>query len=128
MLSRAGTSVLVMTVDMNFDAHLARESARFAEALGNARPNTPVPTCPKWDADDLGLGSVPTDPVPECRPISWVESTAHERRSVQPGTVPPSAYQLSGGRLRIAHGARRWPPRAAKVCRFVPQVAARRPR
>ncbi len=42
-----------MTADMNFGAHLARESARFAEALAAAPPNARVPTCPDWDADDL---------------------------------------------------------------------------
>ena len=33
--------------------HLARESARFAEAVAAAAPGAPVPTCPDWDADDL---------------------------------------------------------------------------
>lgn len=42
-----------MTADMNFDAYLARESDRFAEALRAARPETRVPSCPEWDAEDL---------------------------------------------------------------------------
>lgn len=42
-----------MTAHLNFDAHLVRESARFAEALGAARPDTRVPSCPDWNADDL---------------------------------------------------------------------------
>ncbi len=33
--------------------HLARESARFREALRDAPPDARVPTCPDWDADDL---------------------------------------------------------------------------
>jgi uncharacterized protein (TIGR03083 family) len=33
--------------------HLARESARFAEALGHAAADARVPTCPDWDAADL---------------------------------------------------------------------------
>jgi len=33
--------------------HLARESARFAEVLGAAAPDAPVPTCPEWTVDDL---------------------------------------------------------------------------
>jgi uncharacterized protein (TIGR03083 family) len=38
---------------LDFDRHLARESARFAEALAGAQPDARVPTCPDWDADDL---------------------------------------------------------------------------
>lgn len=33
--------------------YLARESARFAEAIREAPPGAPVPSCPDWDADDL---------------------------------------------------------------------------
>jgi uncharacterized protein (TIGR03083 family) len=40
-----------MTLD--YVAHLRAESARFAEALREAAPGTPVPTCPNWNADDL---------------------------------------------------------------------------
>lgn len=42
-----------MTENLDFDAHVARESARFAEALRAALPDTQVPTCPDWDAADL---------------------------------------------------------------------------
>lgn len=42
-----------MTTNLDFDNHLARESARFAESLRDARPDLRVPTCPDWDADDL---------------------------------------------------------------------------
>jgi uncharacterized protein (TIGR03083 family) len=42
-------------VDSNLDyvAAVTRESARFAEAIGGAAPDVPVPTCPGWSADDL---------------------------------------------------------------------------
>jgi uncharacterized protein (TIGR03083 family) len=42
-------------VDSNLDyvAAITRESARFAEAIRGAAPDTPVPTCPGWTADDL---------------------------------------------------------------------------
>ncbi len=33
--------------------HLARESARFAEAIRQAPPEAAVPSCPDWNADDL---------------------------------------------------------------------------
>jgi len=33
--------------------HLARESARFAQAIREAPPDAPVPSCPDWNADDL---------------------------------------------------------------------------
>jgi uncharacterized protein (TIGR03083 family) len=42
-----------MPHDIDFHDHLARESARFAEAIRQAAPDTPVPTCPDWTADDL---------------------------------------------------------------------------
>jgi uncharacterized protein (TIGR03083 family) len=34
-------------------SHLVRESARFADAIQQARPQARVPSCPDWDADDL---------------------------------------------------------------------------
>jgi uncharacterized protein (TIGR03083 family) len=39
--------------DLDFIAHLIRESARFADAIRQAAPAEPVPTCPGWTADDL---------------------------------------------------------------------------
>jgi uncharacterized protein (TIGR03083 family) len=39
--------------DLDFLAHLRRESARFAVALRDAPSDARVPTCPDWDADDL---------------------------------------------------------------------------
>jgi uncharacterized protein (TIGR03083 family) len=42
-----------MATDMDYLDHLARDSARFLEALGGAPPNARVPSCPDWDADDL---------------------------------------------------------------------------
>ena len=33
--------------------HLAHESARFAQAIREAPPDAPVPSCPDWNADDL---------------------------------------------------------------------------
>lgn len=38
---------------LQFLDHLTRESARFRAALAEADPQTRVPTCPDWDADDL---------------------------------------------------------------------------
>ena len=42
-----------MRNDLDYLAHLGRESARFAEAVRLARPDARVPSCPDWDADDL---------------------------------------------------------------------------
>ena len=39
--------------NLDYVAHLAQESARFAEAIRGAAPDVPVPTCPGWNADDL---------------------------------------------------------------------------
>lgn len=42
-----------MATDLDYLAHLARESARFAEVIGELRPTARVPSCPDWNADDL---------------------------------------------------------------------------
>ncbi|HUL26820.1 MAG TPA: maleylpyruvate isomerase family mycothiol-dependent enzyme [Streptosporangiaceae bacterium] len=42
-----------MAAELDFLAHLARESARFAQAIGDAQPMALVPSCPGWNADDL---------------------------------------------------------------------------
>jgi uncharacterized protein (TIGR03083 family) len=49
-----------MRTDLDYIAHLARESARFGEVIGEAAPDAAVPSCPDWTADDLlwHLGSV----------------------------------------------------------------------
>jgi uncharacterized protein (TIGR03083 family) len=38
---------------MEYNDHLARESARFADAVRLAAPDAAVPSCPDWNADDL---------------------------------------------------------------------------
>jgi uncharacterized protein (TIGR03083 family) len=52
-MSAAHGSVHYVPSDLDFVAHLARESARFADALREAAPDTRVPSCPDWNADDL---------------------------------------------------------------------------
>src|SRR5215467_15586275 len=42
-----------MGAEIDFLDHLARESARFAQAIGEAQPGALVPSCPGWTADDL---------------------------------------------------------------------------
>lgn len=42
-----------MQHDLDYLGHLARESARFADAVQQAAPAAPVPSCPGWNADDL---------------------------------------------------------------------------
>lgn len=39
--------------DIDYLSHLARDSARFVEVLRQTPPESRVPTCPDWDADDL---------------------------------------------------------------------------
>lgn len=41
------------SADLDYLAHLSRDSARFVEVLARTRPETRVPSCPDWDADDL---------------------------------------------------------------------------
>jgi uncharacterized protein (TIGR03083 family) len=38
---------------VDYNEHLARESARFADAIKEAAPEAAVPSCPEWNADDL---------------------------------------------------------------------------
>jgi uncharacterized protein (TIGR03083 family) len=42
-----------MAAELDYLDHLARESARFAAALRDTKPDVAVPTCPDWNADDL---------------------------------------------------------------------------
>lgn len=42
-----------MQPTLDFDRHLAEDSARFLDALGRSTPEMPVPSCPDWTADDL---------------------------------------------------------------------------
>ncbi|MGH3094843.1 MAG: maleylpyruvate isomerase family mycothiol-dependent enzyme [Streptosporangiales bacterium] len=42
-----------MSRPLDYLDYLARESARFADALREAAPDAPVPPCPDWAADDL---------------------------------------------------------------------------
>jgi uncharacterized protein (TIGR03083 family) len=42
-----------MDTDLDYLLHIAEESARFGEAIGEAPPDARVPTCPDWNADDL---------------------------------------------------------------------------
>jgi uncharacterized protein (TIGR03083 family) len=42
-----------MPAELNYLDHLARDSARFAAAVRATTPDTNVPTCPDWTADDL---------------------------------------------------------------------------
>src|SRR5260221_14404134 len=39
--------------DLDYLAHIASESARFGNVMAGTAPDTRVPTCPDWDADDL---------------------------------------------------------------------------
>ena len=40
-------------MDLDYLAHLAADSARFATVIDGLPPDAPVPTCPEWNADDL---------------------------------------------------------------------------
>jgi uncharacterized protein (TIGR03083 family) len=42
-----------MDTDVDYLLHLARDSARFAEAIDEASPGARVPSCPDWNVDDL---------------------------------------------------------------------------
>jgi uncharacterized protein (TIGR03083 family) len=48
-----GRSLQDVGTDLDYLAHLARESARFAEVIGAVPAAARVPSCPDWSADDL---------------------------------------------------------------------------
>ncbi len=52
-MSQAPSTIPLVNSDLDFVAHLTRESGLFAAAIREAAPDAPVPTCPDWDADDL---------------------------------------------------------------------------
>jgi len=60
---------------LNYLAHLAADSTRFADALAEVPPGTSVPSCPGWDAADLiwHLGEV-----------QWFWSTIVSERASSP--------------------------------------------
>ena len=40
-------------MDLDYLAHLAADSARFATVIDGLPPDAPVPSCPEWNANDL---------------------------------------------------------------------------
>jgi uncharacterized protein (TIGR03083 family) len=103
-------------VDSNLDyvAHLTRESARFAEVLRGVAPDTPVPSCPGWSADDLAwhLGEVqwfwaaivredltgeraqelkPPRPSGHAALLTFLERASHDLAEVLAATPPQTA-------------------------------------
>lgn len=42
-----------MATELDYIAHLTRESARFLDVISQAPAGAPVPSCPDWTADDL---------------------------------------------------------------------------
>jgi uncharacterized protein (TIGR03083 family) len=52
-MSASRSSLHRVPSDLDFVAHLTQESTRFADAIREAAPDVPVPTCPEWNAEDL---------------------------------------------------------------------------
>src|SRR5215472_7360979 len=52
-MRRGGASIGAVDTPLDYLAHFAAESARFADAIEQAAPGAPVPSCPDWNADDL---------------------------------------------------------------------------
>jgi uncharacterized protein (TIGR03083 family) len=50
---RLPVPVTVVAMELDYLAHLERETARFADVLADADPRAAVPSCPEWTADDL---------------------------------------------------------------------------
>jgi uncharacterized protein (TIGR03083 family) len=79
-------------MDLDYVAHLAADSARFAAVIDGLPPGAPVPSCPEWNTDDLlwHLGEV-----------QWFWGTV-----VRDGVTRAEAEQLKperpGGRAALA--------------------------
>lgn len=100
--------------DLDYVTHLARESARFADAVRDAAPDTPVLSCPGWTADDLlwHLGEVqwfwaaivredvtgeqaeelkPPRPSGRAGLLAFFERASHDLTEILAATPPESA-------------------------------------
>jgi uncharacterized protein (TIGR03083 family) len=100
--------------ELDYVAHLTRESARFADAIRAAEPDAPVPSCPGWNADDLlwHLGEVqwfwaavvredvtgeqagelkPPRPPDRAGLLAFFERASHDLAGILAATPPQSA-------------------------------------
>jgi uncharacterized protein (TIGR03083 family) len=113
-LSAPGSNLRRVDSDLDYVSHLARESARFADALRAVAPDTPVPSCPGWSADDLlwHLGGVqwfwaaivredvtgdraeelkPPRPSDHAGLLAFLERASHDLAEILAATPPESA-------------------------------------
>src|SRR5215472_9339496 len=103
-------------------SHLAQESARFAEAIRQAPPEAPVPTCPDWNADDLlwhlakvqyfwgtvvreGLAGDKADELTPERPGEPGRPAGVLRGCERPARAGPRGDRTRGGGLDLVAGA-----------------------
>jgi uncharacterized protein (TIGR03083 family) len=67
-----------MTADLDYLAHLARDSDRFADVLLDADPMQPVPSCPDWTTVDL---------LWHLTEVQWFWGTVVRERAEDPGAL-----------------------------------------
>lgn len=92
-----------MTAQLDYLDHLARESARFNEALREAAPDAPVPSCPDWTAADLlwhlaqvqwFWGTIVRDKVTETARANELEANRPADRDDVPGFYDRASRDL----------------------------------
>ncbi|MDQ4084367.1 MAG: maleylpyruvate isomerase family mycothiol-dependent enzyme [Actinomycetota bacterium] len=68
-----------MSADLDYLAHLARDSDRFADLLLEADPMQPVPSCPDWTTVDL---------LWHLTEVQWFWGTVVRERVADPSALP----------------------------------------
>jgi uncharacterized protein (TIGR03083 family) len=79
--------------DLDYLAHLARESQRFSQALEAAAPDTPVPSCPGWDADDL---------LWHLTEVQWFWGTIVRERLTERASLEQLEFERPSGRSALS--------------------------
>jgi uncharacterized protein (TIGR03083 family) len=98
-----------------YHTELQAETARFAEAVHDADPATPVPTCPEWTLAQLtahvGFGQRWAAVIVERRATTPVPHEQVDDLAVPAGAGDRSSWLLAGAR-RLSHAVREAGPQA----------------
>jgi uncharacterized protein (TIGR03083 family) len=98
-----------------YHAELQAETARFAEAVHDADPAAPVPTCPEWTLAQLtahvGFGHRWAAVIVERRAATPVPHEQVDDLRVSAGAEDRSSWLLAGAR-RLSHAVREAGPQA----------------
>jgi uncharacterized protein (TIGR03083 family) len=83
-----------MSADLDYLAHLARDSDRFADLLLDADPMQPVPSCPDWTTVDL---------LWHLTEVQWFWGTMVRERVEDPAALPSAAPERPTDLVSLGH-------------------------